>query len=385
MSSSQIAGIYLATRNEEEACEYIKQAIQYSTMARDTSRMAIQHGMASEILLNLRRYKEALQYGCTAYRLDSLKDNRSKMGIRLSQQASSLIRMQMYEDAERVLNEAIPILKEYKIGVSVAICQNQLGYIANLRGKFAEAADAFGQSLPFFLKQHDLYNESKAREGLSVTLRTTKPTEALEHMERLLVLKDSLSNREMRESLSKAHAQFTNEHLLLQQEHDKKERMLLIIILVAVELICLFLAVCLWYLFRKHRMEALEKQQLEKEVIEMDSDDGLSEQDELFLKELNLIIDEHLSEIFEVDAVSLHFAMSTKQLNRKLMVVLGCNTYAYVIRRRIEHACELFAHSKMRISDIGMACGFDNPSNFARAFKETKGRSPSAFRKEHLV
>ena len=380
-----LAGIYLATRNEEEACEYIKQAIHYSTEARDTSRMAIQHGMASEIFLNLERYEEALEYAHTAYRLDSLKGNHPKMGIRLSQQASPLIRMHKFDEAERMLRQAIPILKEYKIGVSVAICQNQLGYIANLRGKKNEAVKAFSESLPYFMKHHDLYNESKAREGLSIALREKAPTEAFEHMERLLALKDSLNSREMKEALSMAHAQFTNDKLLLQQSHDKTVRRLLIIILVAVGLVCMFLSAYLWYVFRQHRMAELEKQQLEKEVKAMDSDDVLSEEDEQFLKELNSFIDNNLSEIVEVDALALHFSMSTKQLNRKLTAILGCNTYAYVIRRRIEYACELLVHSRMRISDIGMSCGFDNPSNFARAFKEAKGCSPSNFRKEHLV
>ena len=380
-----IAGIYLATRNEEEAYEYIKQAITYSTEANDTSRMAIQQGMASEILLNLEEYEESLRYARAAYQLDSLKGNRPKMGIRLSQQASPLIKMKKYADAERVLKEAISILKEYKIGVSVAICQNQLGVIANIRENHAEAVELFTQSLAYFLKQHDYYNEVKAREGLCVALRETNPAEALKHMERLSVLKDSLYDKEMEQMLSKAHAEFSNEQLILQQEHHRKEKILLRVIIVAVVLICVILSVYLFYVFRKHRREQQEMRLLEKEVVTMDTDDVLSEEDAQFLKDLNRFIDEHMSEIFEVDSLALHLSVSPKQLNRKLTAILGCNTYAYIIRRRIDYACHLLIHSTMRISDIGMACGFDNPSNFARAFKETKGSSPSLFRKEHLV
>ena len=145
------------------------------------------------------------------------------------------------------------------------------------------------------------------------------------------------------------------------------------------------LSLYFYYLLRKYRKEKLEEQLLAKEVVMMDADDMLCEEDEQFVKDINKFIDEHMSELFEVDELALHMALSPKQMNRRLTAILGCNTYTYVIRRRIDYACELLLHSRTKISEIALACGFDNPSNFARAFKDVKGCPPSSYRKEHSV
>ena len=52
---------------------------------------------------------------------------------------------------------------------------------------------------------------------------------------------------------------------------------------------------------------------------------------------------------------------------------------------RIAYACKLLCDNKQSISNIAFDCGFQNLSNFNRAFKKIAGSSPSEFRKERKL
>lgn len=54
-----------------------------------------------------------------------------------------------------------------------------------------------------------------------------------------------------------------------------------------------------------------------------------------------------------------------------------------VIRSRIESATELLLYSEMSVTEIGYACGYENPVHFSRQFSKMKGISPAAWRKKN--
>ncbi len=53
---------------------------------------------------------------------------------------------------------------------------------------------------------------------------------------------------------------------------------------------------------------------------------------------------------------------------------------AFIRERRLRRAAELIASTDERISQIGYAVGFNDPSNFNHAFKKSFGISPKQFR-----
>lgn len=48
---------------------------------------------------------------------------------------------------------------------------------------------------------------------------------------------------------------------------------------------------------------------------------------------------------------------------------------------RLERSMELLSHSQMRVGEIAYACGFNSSSYFAEIFRQYKGCSPAAYRK----
>ena len=136
-SLNTLAGICLVAKQLDDAEKYITEALQFSTSAGDSSRMAIQYGMASEIYHTMGKDHKALDNARKAYVIDSTRNNIPKVGIRLSQLAAAQISLQMYEAAELSVCRAIPILQQSGNMTSLGICQNQMGELLNLRGAHA--------------------------------------------------------------------------------------------------------------------------------------------------------------------------------------------------------------------------------------------------------
>ena len=191
-SLNTLAGICLVAKQLDDAEKYITEALQFSTSAGDSSRMAIQYGMASEIYHTMGKDHKALDNARKAYVIDSTRNNIPKVGIRLSQLAAAQISLQMYEAAELSVSRAIPILQQSGNMTSLGICQNQMGELLNLRGAHAAAVKHFTQAANIFTEKKDLYNESRAQRGLFEALRNTDPKAAANHLLRYTVLKDSI-------------------------------------------------------------------------------------------------------------------------------------------------------------------------------------------------
>lgn len=56
----------------------------------------------------------------------------------------------------------------------------------------------------------------------------------------------------------------------------------------------------------------------------------------------------------------------------------------YLIRFRVEKACELMSTASLNISNIACSVGYNDPLMFSKAFKKVKGMSPRNYRKVHL-
>ena len=360
-----------------ELADY-KQAIHYGLLSLETMKSC--HDMSSEgacesmlaiAYFRQSNYVEALKHAHRDLSIQRKKEDASSISSALNTIAGIYL-------ASRNEKEAL----EY---VQQAICLNQLGTIENIEHRYDEAAKSFQKALAYFTAHHDLLNELGARQGLAVALRESAPTEAMAHLERISVLKDSLYDREMEAALSKAHASFKNEQLVSENEHHKIEKRLFVIAAVALLAVLGFIFAYLLLLVRKYRRIAKEDKQLAEEVKSMDDEVVLNPEEKLFIRKLNEFIDMHMDDLIEVDALASYLSLGRKQLNRRLYQIIGCNACTYIVRRRIDRACDLLLNSTDRISSIALSCGFDNPSNFARTFKEVQGCPPSVYRKEHLV
>ena len=85
-----------------------------------------------------------------------------------------------------------------------------------------------------------------------------------------------------------------------------------------------------------------------------------------------------------VDLAAELAGTSARSLQRRLRE--QGTSYRQVIQRaRFELACHLLRDPGLRVLDIAYALGFDDPSNFARSFRQIAGVGPEQYRQELLV
>ncbi len=88
------------------------------------------------------------------------------------------------------------------------------------------------------------------------------------------------------------------------------------------------------------------------------------------------------SELRESELAELS-GFSPSAFSRAFQRQTGMTFVRYVNSMRINHACELLAAGKQRITDICYEVGFNNLSNFNRQFFALKGMTPRTYRNHH--
>lgn len=84
-----------------------------------------------------------------------------------------------------------------------------------------------------------------------------------------------------------------------------------------------------------------------------------------------------------VQEIASCLCMSDQQLRRKMHAIKGVNAITYVAEFRAEYAKKLLRDRRsLTVAEVGLMCGFEEPGNFVRAFKQRTGVTPAHYRKE---
>lgn len=402
-SLNTLAGICLASRQPKEGEPYILEAIHYSSMAGDSARIAIQEGMASEIYHALGREEEALQHAERAYAINTALGMEGKAAIRLAQMASAQMALGRTAEAEASIRRAIPMLQTAGNRQSLAICYNQLGSLLLTKGEDEAAATCFRQALEIFIAHGDLYNQCQSHHGLSKALKSTSPTEASEHLSRYAELKDTLYQRGMASELNRYNAAYKNEQLETMHARERLHKQWILGCALLLLLLLIGVVVAL-QLVRRHRRRL--QQHVEQLLEQLNSPTSAytppasqtapssssqpsvkegeerAEHESLFLQQVTQQIMEQIGkQEVNLQELSAHFCITRPQLNRKLKLLTGMNTTAYITSLRIVRAKELLKNSPdMSIADVAIQCGIADVSYFIALFKKATGQTPKQWR-----
>ena len=82
-----------------------------------------------------------------------------------------------------------------------------------------------------------------------------------------------------------------------------------------------------------------------------------------------------ITELAEIAGTSVYYFV------RMFKQSTGETPHQYIARYKINRAKELLTQTDMKIIQIGMEVGFDDPGHFTRVFKRLLGVTPSGFRK----
>lgn len=94
-------------------------------------------------------------------------------------------------------------------------------------------------------------------------------------------------------------------------------------------------------------------------------------------------IQTHYQETVSIEDIAASAVISVSEALRCFHNTIGLTPVQYLKSYRIQQAAAELLNSDRKISEIGAACGFQEMSYFAKAFRETMGMTPSAYRKKH--
>lgn len=122
------------------------------------------------------------------------------------------------------------------------------------------------------------------------------------------------------------------------------------------------------------------QQRFAQEVILMPKDISVSSADEQFLERLQKVMDSHITDPdFTTETFCQEMGVSRMQLHRKLKALTGQSTTEFLKSQRLKMALTLLREKKINISEVGYLVGFNDPSYFARCFKQEYGVAPSQY------
>lgn len=85
----------------------------------------------------------------------------------------------------------------------------------------------------------------------------------------------------------------------------------------------------------------------------------------------------------QIEDMAREAGLSASHFSRLFKKVIGDSPYQFLMRYRVERACEMLAGSTRSLIDIALACGFSDQPHLTRIFKQVRGETPKAFRARH--
>ena len=398
MSSTlnSIASVFVAAGKPQEAEKYVQEAIAANSLTDNLSRRAVLHGTASELYRSMGDRLQSLAFAEKALETEQLLGDSARIGIRLSQLASAQMALSKVGEAQRSLEAAIPLLHSSGNLHSWGICQNQMGDILASKGSDDRAAQCYLEAARLFMGQGDMYNELHAREGLYKVMKGGEPAEAMLHLERAKMLKDSIYRSETADALAKYNAIYYNDILQKDIEDTKRRSHTFLMALgIAFVLLLLLTAIAVFVTYRRHRRKVQDYEQhistiedqfsqinQKYQIVVADMVQGLTEltnDDKKFLQELaNTIYVLTDKGITDIDTIARHMHINSLTLRRRLAQTLSITPKKYVMQTRMQKAMYLLQNYRdITIAEVTDRCAYAQVPNFTRAFKNFYGIMPS--------
>lgn len=101
------------------------------------------------------------------------------------------------------------------------------------------------------------------------------------------------------------------------------------------------------------------------------------------IRKITAYIDDHLAEEVSRQQLAEFVHFNPAYLSRLFKREIGASLTDYILSKRIDKSKQLLATTRMKISDIASAVGYDNIPYFSRKFKKVTNLTPHEYRKQH--
>jgi transcriptional regulator GlxA family with amidase domain len=102
--------------------------------------------------------------------------------------------------------------------------------------------------------------------------------------------------------------------------------------------------------------------------------------DEVLVAKINLYATQHIASPFPLEELARLVGVSASHLRSRFHQITGRSLGRHLRELRMQHACTLLHDGRSSIGEIAQQCGFDSLFSFSRAFRNSIGCAPSAYR-----
>lgn len=102
------------------------------------------------------------------------------------------------------------------------------------------------------------------------------------------------------------------------------------------------------------------------------------------IKQMLQYIHDHYSEEIDLEQIAGSASVSESECLRCFRSMISTTPVRYLKSYRLQRAAELLKNTEEKVVDIGVQCGFQDMSYFAKSFRRVYGCSPSEFREKAL-
>lgn len=96
-------------------------------------------------------------------------------------------------------------------------------------------------------------------------------------------------------------------------------------------------------------------------------------------------IRERFREKLTVPQLAAYVHLSPRQLHRRFVETFGSSPQAFILKVRIQAACELLQHGDRAISDVARESGFPDQSAFTQHFRRYLGVTPRDYQRQYRL
>lgn len=95
-------------------------------------------------------------------------------------------------------------------------------------------------------------------------------------------------------------------------------------------------------------------------------------------------IKKNYQNVITMQQVASYVHVTEKHFCRKFKQVYGIPPQQYLLKLRMEKACELLSDTSLKIKEVAQSVGYDSQLSFSSAFRRHYSLSPSEFRKKKI-
>jgi AraC family transcriptional regulator len=96
-------------------------------------------------------------------------------------------------------------------------------------------------------------------------------------------------------------------------------------------------------------------------------------------------IDKNLHRTIHTRDLSAVARRSPAHFSRSFKLTFGEPPHAYVVKKRLEKACNLMVTSSASLSEIALNAGFSDQAHLCKLFRQAFGQSPASWRRERDI